>query len=227
MGEEVTKTKLNICFHCGNKTPMEIVATYTWGSDMSDEFQFGYSYELLKCPVCNRPTLFEEYGDEEMCWGDDVERRVRSLYPSSSIDENAVPAQIAKTYEKALQMKGSDCALCAMVLGQTLEMILEDKKAKGNNLKEKIEDMANQGIFPESLKEASDISRLLRNKATHRDPASLDQFDIEYSVGFIGHIIEYLYILPYKLDEFKQWSEAKKIREANAPSNSNLNNQDF
>lgn len=204
------ESKLAVCFHCGNETPMEIVGTYTWGSDKEDDFLFRHEYQLLKCSVCSQPTLLEIYSDEEMWWGDNMQTRKTSLYPSSSIDANAVPVKIAKSYEAALRVKGIDSGICAIALRRTLEMMLVEKGAKGRNLAEKITNMADQGSLPESLREASDISRLLGNEAAHSDTIALDQFDIEYIAGFIGHIIDYLYILPHKLNSFKQWSEAKK-----------------
>jgi hypothetical protein len=206
------QSKLIICFHCGNETPMERVGAYTWGSSGGDEFQFDYTYELFKCPVCSQPTLLEIYGDEDMSVDPDMTPRETALYPSYSIDANAVPVEIAKSYEAALRVKGIDSGICAIALRKTLEMMLVDKGAEGRNLAEKITFMAEQGTLPESLKEASDISRLLGNEAAHSAVSDLDKFDIEYITGFIGHILEYLYIIPNKLDGFKQWKEAKKRR---------------
>jgi len=216
-----------ICFHCGNETPMQKIEAYSWGSNAEDDWQCNYLYEFYKCPVCNRPTLRESYIDEDDWCIPDALPRVSNLYPANSIEAEAVPVEIAKAYEAALRVKGIDSGICALALRKALEMILIDKGAQEYHLAAKIEEMAEKGVLPESLKEASEISRLLGNDAAHDYSAEFDAFEIEYMVEFIGHILGYLYILPHRLDGFKRWAESKQQRRKEAPLSSGMKSSEF
>ncbi|MDR1015343.1 MAG: DUF4145 domain-containing protein [Coriobacteriales bacterium] len=190
---------------------MEVVGIHEWGSQQpDDEFQFHYTYRLLVCPTCHRPTLHEIYSDEESCLPPDYESQETILFPSHSVGSPAVPKKIAKAYQAAVRAHGIDHSLCAMGLRRTLELILCDLGATEWGLKDKIEEISADERLPEFLKEASYLTKRFGDDAAHGKEADYDFFDVEYMVGFVGHIIDYLYVLPYKLNGFKEHTELKK-----------------
>lgn len=200
------------CYHCGNETPMKKVGTYTWGSrdyEYSD-FDYLYTYELFACPVCHKVTLRQTYSDEDMvrfCSADYEdyvlfdEKTV--LYPVSSIEHNSVPQKIKDAYEAALKTRGVDKYLCLMGLRRTLELILKDKGAKKWGLKDKIEEIAAKGLLPDTLKEASSLAKMFGDAAAHDKEIDVDQHDVDAMSDFIGYIIEYLYVVPDRINTYK------------------------
>nr|WP_325186094.1 DUF4145 domain-containing protein [uncultured Oscillibacter sp.] len=210
------KQEIIKCFHCGNETPMQKVGEYTWGSrDVEfSEIDFLYKYELFACPVCHKVTLRETYSDETMmncCDYDQLsyfdERSI--LFPQNSIESKSVPQKIKEAYSAALKTKGIDKFICLMALRRTLELLLKDKGATKWGLKDKIEEIAAKGLLPDTLKEASSLAKLLGDTAAHDKELEIDEHDVEAMAEFIGFIIEYLYIVPDKINTYKKRLDAK------------------
>ena len=206
------------CFHCGNKTPMNSVGRYEWGSKDLDfrevDIDFIYTYELFACPVCHKVTLRQVYTDEFMCYPAgrdsyeyDDEKTI--LYPVSSLECSAIPQKIKDAFEAALKVKGIDKHVSLMALRRTLEMILKDKGAEKWGLKNMIEEIASKGILPDSLREASSFAKILGDTAAHDKDLEIDQNDVESIAGFIGYIIEYLYVVPHKISSYKEKFDKK------------------
>lgn len=211
--EEILK-----CFHCGNETPMKKVGEYSWGSrDIEfSEIEFLYQYELFACPVCHKVTLREIYGDETMVSGYSYNYNQLSyydekkiLFPPNSIDDNSIPQKVKDAYAAALKSKGIDKYICLMALRRTLELLLKDKGATKWGLKDKIEEIAAKGLLPDTLKEASSLAKLLGDTAAHDKELEIDQHDVEAMATFIGFIIEYLYVVPDKINSYKKRLDAK------------------
>jgi hypothetical protein len=94
----------------------------------------------------------------------------------------------------------------AVMARSALQAALRDYKAKGKNLKQEIDDLANKGILPPIMKEWSDQIRELGNVSAHpnssQDPTNpQDARDI---VNFLDFLLEYLYDLPHRIKEYKE-----------------------
>lgn len=210
------------CFHCGNETPMKKVGEYSWGSrDLEySEIDFLYKYELFACPVCHRVVLRQTYGDETMIHyhnHDEISHydTKNILYPLCNIESASVPAKVKEAYEAALKTKSIDKYVCLMALRRTLELLLKDKGATEWGLKDKIEETAKKGLLPDTLKEASSLAKMLGDTAAHDKNFEIDQYDVEAMVEFIGFILEYLYVVPDKINSYKERLDAKSAGENN------------
>lgn len=213
---DLTKEEIVKCFHCGNTTPMKKVGEYSWGSRDIDfsEIEFFYKYELFSCPVCHKVTLRETYGDETMmdyytCDQVSYYDEKNILFPINSINSNSVPQKIKEAYAAALKVKEIDKFVCLMALRRTLELLLKDKGATKWGLKDKIEEIAEKGLLPDALKEASSLAKILGDTAAHDKEIEIDQQDVEAIAEFIRFIIEYLYIVPDKISNYKRRLDAK------------------
>lgn len=220
---DLIKEEIIKCFHCGNETPMQKVGEYSWGSRNIEhsEFDFLYKYELFACPVCHRVTLREAYSDETMITFHNHDQysyydTKSILFPLNSIDSDSVPHKVKEAYEAALKTKGIDKYICLMALRRTLELLLKDKGATKWGLKDKIEEIAAKGLLPDTLKEASSLAKMLGDTATHDKELEIDQYDVEAMAEFIGFIIEYLYIVPDKINAYKERLDAKSTTEKEA-----------
>lgn len=207
--EEIIK-----CFHCGNETIMKKVGEYSWGSrDFKySDFDFFYQYEMFACPICHKVTLRETYSDETMIEGYEnpvYGNEKNILYPLNNIDSASVPEKIKNAYEAALKTKGVDKYIGFMALRRTLELILKDQGATKWGLKGKIEEIAAQGKLPDTLKEASALAKLLGDTAAHDKELEVDNYDVEAIAEFLGFIIEYLYVVPDKINMYKKHLDEK------------------
>ncbi|MCU0081388.1 DUF4145 domain-containing protein [Extibacter muris] len=212
--EEVIK-----CFHCGNETPMSQIGKYSWGSRDIEfaDFDYLYEYELFACPVCHKVTLRESYGDETMIVPHlDGAMRYHCdktiLFPTNSIDSNSIPSKVKEAYEAALKVKNIDKYVGLLALRRTLELVLKDKGATKWGLKDKIEEIAEKGVLPDTLKEASSLTKILGDSAAHDKEMDIEQQDVESMAEFVEYIIEYLYVVPDKINSYKQRLSSKTER---------------
>lgn len=203
--------KPHLCLHCGNETLMKKAGECTWGSneEQCDILCYSYNYQMLFCPVCHKVSLLETYGDEDMQEYDrfgepNYYSRDTILYPINTIDSNAMPKNIKEAFESALKVRNIDVNACSLLLRRTLEIILTDQGATKWGLKDKIEEIAAKGILPDSLKEASFFTKKYGDSAAHGKELTADDCDIEKLIEFIEYIIDYLYIIPTKIKQFKK-----------------------
>ncbi len=204
------KERVMKCFHCGNETKMSCEGTYSWGTNdvEGEDFSFEYISEMYACPVCHKVTLVERYGDETMVY-QDVFGTMRCymdekvLYPANSIESKAIPDKIKKSYEAALKIRGIDSYTAMMAFRRTLELIVKDKGATKWGLGKRIEELADKGILPDTLKEVSSLAKLFGDSAAHDKELEFTQSDLDNIAEFVAFIIQYLYIIPDKLAVYK------------------------
>ena len=214
---DLLKEEIVKCFHCGNETPMKQTGEYDWGSRDEEygNFDFLFEYKMFACPICHKITLIETYGDETMMkytkrgevewYSEDT-----VLFPISNIDSDSIPKKVKESFEAALKIKDIDKNVCLMALRHTLELILKDKGATKWGLKEKIEEIAEKGLLPEVLKEASALTKILGDSAAHDKGLQIDEYDVSSMAEFVEYIIEYLYIVPNKIERYKEKLSAKE-----------------
>jgi len=193
------------CFYCGNNTLMNLVGEHKYNWDECDgEFHGYYNYQMFSCPVCGKVTFLEQYWDSLLSDQNDnysSKPQEEILYPANKIHVDYVPPNVKDRYETALKTKNIDSAICLIALRKTLEIICEEKKAKGQSLWTKITDLSKKGILPPELKNASTITKNYGNIGAHGENIYISPFELDLNINFVQYIIDYLYILPAKLDE--------------------------
>ena len=214
---ENKKTKIKECFHCGNKAPMEVVATY------NDTIVFGeapytdeayFRWLLLMCPSCRRPTLEEIYTitSEQELEGWPVHESI--LYPSK-INLEGFPETVKKSYEAALKVRNVEPNAFAVLIGRTLDNICRDRNAKGNTLYEKLTDLSNRNEIPGRLAEMAQGLRLLRNIGAHAELGEIVNDDVPILIALCEAILEYVYRAPSRLKLLQSRIETLKKKTSN------------
>jgi len=188
---------------------MNLYGSFNYNSGyLEDDLEFSKTYKLYACPICNNVTLLHIYTDESMInWSYNGEREQyneeKILFPITSLESNAMPKEVKEAFEAALKIRNIDNNLCLMALRRTLELILLNKGATKWGLKEKIEEIAAKGILPDALKEASKFTKFLGDSAAHGNGSETSLNDVNTMIEFVEYIIEYLYILPHKIERYK------------------------
>ncbi|MGB4388527.1 MAG: DUF4145 domain-containing protein, partial [Caldicoprobacterales bacterium] len=163
------------CRFCGNKTKLDIVGSHNIDQEIEHydeevneevaEWMSCTTWFLLKCCVCENISLGSVYVDRAL-----VSRGLEYssiVYPMKTYDSNHMPKEIYNAYEVALKARYLDGALCLLSLRRTLEIICKQQGENNGNLVVKIQNLANKGVLPPVLKDASDILRKLGNEAAH------------------------------------------------------------
>src|SRR5438132_893575 len=128
------------CEHCGNRAPMEIVKSYSQVQHNADEitgepWEAGYIYDLLECLSCGNIVLRRYFWRDGMDPPDVV---FSTLYPASTKSPPGLPKAIQRAYEAALKVRPVDANAYGVLIGRLLEMVCEDRSAKGHSLSDKL-----------------------------------------------------------------------------------------
>ncbi len=217
---KIEYTEVMLCGHCGNKTRMEIVTTYT-KTNMYEPHPYG-SYEnggpdipyetfskwsLALCPVCSKMTLtsfftsdFHEYPETEI------------LYPTTEEHIEGLPPEIDKSYRAALSVRNIDSNAFGVLMRRLLEKICIDRAASGRNLVSKLDSLAEKGEIPERLATMADQVRMLGNIGAHADAGELTPVEVPVLEALCKALLEYIYTAPKLIDQVSAQIDVLKRR---------------
>jgi Domain of unknown function (DUF4145) len=196
------------CGHCNNRTAMEIVAVRASLEDLvegtgSSPIMEGYIFQLLVCPACNGVNLGNYYHADFL--GDENDTEVTTiLYPQPEKAPKALPQPVLSAYLAACKVRGIDVNAYAVLLGRVLEIVCEDRKANGDTLYKKLEDLGNRGEIPHPLVEMAHSLRQLRNVGAHASLGELTAKEIPFLNDLCRAILEYVYSAPDLVEKAKK-----------------------
>lgn len=124
------------------------------------------------------------------------------------------PAEVGRFWLQAKRNLSDHNWDAASVMARSaLQIALRNSGAKGNNLKQEIEFLAQKGILPPLMKDWSEQVRELGNDSAHPEPGqpATDPRDAEDIVKFLDFLLEYLYTLPNRIEQYRE-RDAKKTK---------------
>ncbi|QDU17477.1 hypothetical protein CA11_53190 [Gimesia maris] len=183
-----------ICGHCGNSSPMNIVAKWTQHlPNQKTKHLFsplnGCHYETLICMTCEKPTFRSVVYD-------DRDKRIEIYYPKSVEISFGLPEVIHRAYEAARKARNVDANAFAVMLGRLLELVCKDQKAEGKNLFQKLNDLSEKGTIPDKLSKIAQGLREHRNIGAHAELGELTEEDAPLLEKLTHAILEYVYTAP-------------------------------
>jgi hypothetical protein len=181
---------------------MEIVAKYsevreeTLGHGLSEvAWQHGPVHEMLQCPACKAVTLRSYHWDDNTL---DEPLDFHVLYPVGATNElGGLPDNIARAYEAARRVRTIDPNAYAVLVGRVVELICEDRDAKGKFLSHKLRDLAARGEIPKNLVPVAETLADLRNVGAHSSLGELTAGEVPLLDDLARSILEYVYVAPF------------------------------
>jgi hypothetical protein len=180
---------------------------------------FSERVQLGKCPICKHILVghseqieFAEVNSDYDRWSDVV--RVYPL-PPKSFSSIRIPSVVKESLveaDKSLQA-GANRAGCVM-LGRTLEGLCQDLLKKKVMLAEGIKQLKAKNLIDDRLYDWSQQLRAFRNLSAHPDESVITRQDAEDLHAFVNAMIEYVYDLSDRYDEFKSRADAAKKKQA-------------
>ena len=159
---------------------------------------------VVSCDTCRNPmvVLQEDYGDG---WDEAVRvwpatRRALSL---------AVPSDLRAEHDEArkcLDMKAHTAAV--VMVRRTLEGVCAQHGVKERTLVRSLQVMRDQGHIDQRLLDWADALRVLGNEGAHYTGKSVAREDALAAVDFAEAMLDYLYVLTAKFEEFKKRRES-------------------
>ncbi len=206
---------------------MEIVAKHSEVHTYDDErtsitWDAGDLFELVKCPACSNVVLQKGYWHSETM---DVPT-YEVLYPSRPIEiPRGLPETIAQEYSAALKIRSINVNGYGAMLRRILDMICEDRKAKGKYLANKINDLAKRGEIPTNLVKVASRLKDFGNIGAHASLGALTETEMPVLDNLTRAIVEYVYTAPLlareateQLARLKSSSDAKRVEPDNSKS---------
>ena len=200
-----------VCGHCGNKAPMEVVATYDQVQPHSfpppkgslirgQEWEAGQIWKLTLCPACSGLTLMEiDYHTGMEPDIGIVDTRV--LYPSVDKSLTGIPPEVDKAYQAALKVRRIDSNAFAVLLGRVLDKVCLDRGASGKSLYSRLTSLAEKGEIPAQLADMAHQLRQLRNIGAHADLGELTPTEVPVLDDLCRAILEYVYTAPRLIEQ--------------------------
>lgn len=206
MAEKEFSNKIQ-CRHCLNNTPMEIVAKFNRVIDTVEAHPGDYEnvykfYELLQCPACFEVSL-QEYQWCDAYMETAADTTIEILYPN--LETNDIPLGLPDSINKALtaaqKVKSIDANAFGVLMRRVLEMVCIDRKAKGRNLANQLEDLAQKNEIPNKLVIVAKNIKNLGNIGAHAALGDLTRDEIPILNALSNAILEYVYTAPYLADQ--------------------------
>jgi hypothetical protein len=184
------------CGHCANVAPMRIEHSLNreqqHANEYGDEWSTGRIHQLIVCPACEGVLLRTHFWHEhfeEVTW--------IVLYPHDKSMPLGLPEPINKAYEAALKVRSIDANAYGVLMRRMLEIVCSDRKATGNNLNEKLKNLASIGEIPEKLVGVAHGIRQFGNVGAHAELGDLTEDELPIVDALAKAVIEYVYSAPY------------------------------
>ena len=170
------------CEHCGNVSPMQILfkhSIYKHQYETIEDHTYCRTdediYNGLLCPACKQVVLQVLHTSDDI---DPDDWFTRTLYPQPETIGKYLPKAINSAYEAAGKVRRIDANAYAVLLGRVVEIICQDRQAKGESLHDKLQDLADRGEIPARLVDMAHGLRQLRNVGAHADLGELNASEI-------------------------------------------------
>ena len=115
-----------------------------------------------------------------------------------------LPPKVMSSYQAAVKVRAIEPNAYGVLLGRVLEVLCEDRKANGDTLYKKLEDLGNRGEIPQPLVEMAQSLRQLRNVGAHASLGELTAKEIPFLDDLCRAILEYVYDAPDLILKAKQ-----------------------
>lgn len=164
------------------------------------------NFDTLKCGNCSSYVqVFWSAGDRLHSY------RVQPWPLKYEKAPEQYPEAIGRFWLQAKRnLKDRNWDAAAVMARSALQLALRSHDANGANLKQEIDDLASKGILPPIMREWSHNVRELGNDSAHPNPEQppTDPKDATDIVGFLDFLLEYLYTLPKKINEYRGRKDA-------------------
>lgn len=123
------------------------------------------------------------------------------IEPSSPQISQNLPEELKLAYASMSRLKQSDAGSYLTLARRFLELMTNDQRAKGKNLKPKLQNLKKLGVIPVEVEALAEIVGEYGDYAAHKNPTPLLETHALYVSELIEYFINYFYRLPHTLDE--------------------------
>lgn len=210
VGSSLVAIMLIECHKCKARVDAEVIAKY-------DDLEFDTTRTfLLKCPSCAIALIGEseeDYRDGQRVWSELVRAYPKPRKPLGADIPTIVRKSIDEA-EKCMQV-GAFLAATAMC-GRAIEAICRHYGTRDTYLGAGLKELKDKGLIDARLYQWSEELRDQRNDAAHATDAVISAQDADDVLSFTYAIIDYVFLLTQKFEQFQQRKKAREAEKKNA-----------
>jgi Domain of unknown function (DUF4145) len=167
------------------------------------------NYDILQCVNCGNYTM--------VFWSGSTTSRLHDFktvpWPTDTTKfPEHWPKDIGRYWVQAQRsLEGKNWDAAAVMARSAVQLALRYHNAVGKNLYQEIDDLAAKGLLPPVMRDWSHEVRELGNDSAHPTPASstgTESKDAKDVVQFLSTLLQMLYDLPYKIDQYRARKES-------------------
>jgi hypothetical protein len=190
---------------------------YSYGRE--DERYGVETYSLIACPTCEEPLLVNRA--EASGW------EPFRLFPPTKDVSTKIPVNIGVAYAEARRCLSARCARAAALMCRaTLEALTRHQGCHvRNNLSASLRKLHENKVIDDRLLEWAMALHQGGNLAAHEDEPGIEPEDARDMVEFVEAILDYVFVLHARFEEYKRRRTAtaeRKVASPAQPEHSNL-----
>jgi hypothetical protein len=134
---------------------------------------------------------------------------VLTTYPPEvlDVDTTNLPREVLESFEEALQCHSIGCyRAAAIMVRRTREDVCAERKATGQNLKERIKALSTKVVLPAELLDGLDELRLLGNDAAHvgaKEYNDVGHDEVELAIEVVKMLLLAMYQTVHLVDRLQ------------------------
>lgn len=213
------------CAKCHGKTCHNVLASVNGsesveyvidGITYENAFWYDETYQIVQCEGCKSISFRSDYDDSDQPDDDDPGGRAdnEKLYPSRvegrhRLDKSSLlPLKVRRVYFETHSALCSRLPILAGIgIRALIEAICTEKKARGKDLKAKIDNLVDIGLLTNAGAEILHSLRILGNRAAHEvEPHS--ELALGSAMDVVEHLLIGVYILPKEAENLPKQSKS-------------------
>jgi len=197
--------RVAFCPHCNNRAPQTLIHSQPFDmkgyrtSDGTEDF-LPSIYYVASCDTCHEILVYSDFGGQN---GEGNFEESDLVWPQKKTLHVSVPKEIRQIYEEAALIEQSSPDAFAVQIRRGLEAVCIDRGVEERNLHQALKQLAAKGEIPPTLAEFTDVLRLLGNIGAHWTGQHVHPLQTHALNDFFRAVVEYIYVAPSKLKEFK------------------------
>ena len=162
-------------------------------------------YRVFKCSTCDCIIIFKKkpISPNNKVYQDmrEIEYSESIIYPIiKNLDRNIIPENIVNIYNEACSVKALSPNSYAMLIRKALEDVCDKHGAKtSDKIYEKLEDLAQKGIFPQNIIDVGHVIRKISRYGGHPKDEEVTREEADLLDDIFNLILEYVYVTPHKI----------------------------
>lgn len=209
---EKSEVRAISCPFCESVTAGEVRGIVVQGP--SEDVDLATEHTLIQCAKCNGAMvqIREDYGG-----GFDEDDRPLTVYPAARQLSTLVPHTLWREWDEARTcFRNKLYTATAVMVRRTLEGTCIDLGVQERILARGLTELKKRGLIDDMLAEWANALRVIGNEGAHFTGRSVSRQDAEDALTFAEALLDHVYVLRKRFEEFRQRLDKKRGQPAAA-----------